>query len=417
MRTLYATGLIAIACCGYDEPPQVKSNLDRVAAPSTEHLPELITGTTAFAADLYRAAAATDGNVLVSPHSVTTALTMAYAGAGGNTATQMATAVHITLPPAELHEAMNALDLALASRADDADDFDIPFHLDTANTLFADEDVAIAPAYLDTLAVNYGAGVHLADFADDPEGARDTINGWVEHHTSGKIEELFPADTIDAYTTAVLVNAMYFAAAWDVRFDATDDQAFAGAGSVATMHGHFPGGYGEGERFRAVDLNYDGDAVAMTVVLPELLPGETGDPLALLEANLTGDKLAEIQSAVATEADLQVALPRFKFTRQISLNQTLESFGMTDAFEREIADFSLLFEQGDFFIHHVLHKTYIDVNENGTEAAAATGVSFGDDAAELPIEFTVDRPFLFILRDKPTGEILFIGRVTDPTAS
>ena len=155
----------------------------------------------------------------------------------------------------------------------------------------------------------------------------------------------------------------------------------------------------------------------MTVVLPELLPGETGDPLALLEANLTGAKLAEIEAAVADERDLVVALPRFRFTQSLNLNETLKAFGMTDAFERGIADFSLLFEQADFFIHHVLHKTYIDVNEDGTEAAAATGVSFGDDSGSSAVDFTVDRPFLFILRDKPTGEILFIGRVLDPTAS
>lgn len=426
MRTALATGVLAIvlpACSSYDEPPEVRSELPRVEEPSTEHVTQLVADHTAFAADLYRAVSASSpGNVLMSPHSITTALTMTYAGAGGNTATQMASALHITLPPDQLHEAMNALDLALESRADDAESTTMPFSLLAANSLFAQEGVRIQPAFLDTLATNYGTGVHVVDFEADAGGSLDTINGWVEHHTNGKIENLFTPDTITDRTKCVLVNALYFTAAWKVEFGDTDDQPFAGIGSVPTMHGEFDtAGYGEGERFRAAELAYDGDALALVVVLPELLPGESGDPLALLEANLTGDKLSEIMGAahhsLVGEQILDVAMPRFKFHAGFPLNDKLQAFGMTDAFEWGLADFSGLFvDPNPFYIQHVVHKAYIDVNEHGTEAAAATGVAIGDDSAPPPpIELVVDRPFLFLIEDKPTGEILFVGRVVDPT--
>jgi serpin B len=412
--------VLAVAACGGGGPPEVRSALEREEAPSDEHLAELVASNTAFAADLYRWAAEQDpGNLFMSPHSISTTLAMTYAGAEGATASQIATALHFDLPPAELHEAMNALDLALAARGESSGG-SIPFRLQSANSVWGQVDYPFGAPYLDTLALNYDAGVHVVDFMGDAGASRDAINGWVEDNTGGKIEELLPANAITGMTRLVLTNAVYFTAAWTDPFDSddTEDGTFQAPGRQVTVpmmsQTSADLGTGSGARFRAAELPYDGDEVSMIIVLPELLEGETGDPLALLEAELTGAKLQEIAASIHPASELHLVLPKFTFKRELSLAQALHSFGMVDAFDKLLADFSPITTYEELYIHAALHQGFILVDEEGTTAAAATAVVIGDDSA--PPSFVVDRPFLMLIRDIPTGQILFVGRVVDPTA-
>jgi serpin B len=412
---------LAAACTGGgpDQPPEIRSDLPRDRDPqiSAEDFETQMAASSSFAADLYREARGEPGNLFMSPYSITTALAMTYAGAAGNTAVEMAATLHFDLPPEQLHRALNKLDLELESREAEASGDTIPFRLRTANALFAQAGYPFQARFLDTLAVNYGAGVRVQDFQADPDGARETINRWVEGETNDRIRDLLAPGTITTVTRLVLTNAIYFTAAWDDPFDAADtrDVAFqtpTGPVTVPTLHGFKEGTWGEGPRFRAAELPYDGGKLGMVIVLPDLLPDEVGDPLALLEAELTGDKLAEIDASLH-EAQIELALPKFQYDAPLSLRRTLESLGMVDAFAN--ADFSGIDGTTNLVITDVIHKGFVAIDERGTEAAAATAVIVGDTSVPEQRQLIVDRPFLFLIRDRPTGAILFIGRVVDPS--
>jgi serpin B len=431
--------VLLLAACGKSGPEEVRSKLSRVEDPpvTQEQLYALTAANRAFAAEMYTLAAAQEsGNLFMSPHSVTTALALLYAGAGGETAAQIADALNFVMPPTELHAAMNKLDLELAKREAEAPEGAIPFRLRAANAVFVQKGKPFEATYLDLLALNYGAGVFVHDFESDPEGGREEINGWVAERTNDKIPELLPAQSITALTRLVLTNALYFSAAWNTPFDKeqTADGVFHAPGgdrTVPMMHGASDregasDGYGQGPRFRVGELTYDGENVAMDIIIPELLPEETtGDPLALLEAALTPDKLEEIIGSIAPQP-LAVTMPKFEFRAKLTVASSndpdapegiLADLGMIDAFIKDLADLSpMSAEQDGLYVKKALHEGYVAVDEDGTEAAAATAVIVGDDSAPPePIEFVVDRPFLVVIRDLPTGEILFIGRVVDPS--
>ncbi|MBA3396298.1 MAG: serpin family protein [Deltaproteobacteria bacterium] len=414
MNRSLALLLFAAACTdpSGSGPTEIKSNLPRDMNPAVTdtELAELVTGNTAFAADLYRQVRTRPGNLFMSPHSISTTLAMTYAGAAGNTATQMATALHFTLPPAKLHAAQDALDLALASRAAAATGNTIPFRLKTASSIWGQQGKTFQPAFLDTLAVNYGAGLHVLDFATDPDGSRDAINGWVEDRTNDKIKDLLPDGSITDLTRLVLTNAIYFSAAWDDPFEPaqTTDRAFLANGTqsvqVPTLYQNGAYGYAAGAGFRAAELPYDGNLLSMVVVVP--------DDLASFEASLDGAKLTQITSALEPAA-VDLTLPKFKFDAPLGLAEVLKNLGMTDAFGAA-ADLSGIDGTRDLVITDVVHKGFVAIDEKGTEAAAATAVIVGDTSAPLPQTLHVDRPFLILIRDIPTGAILFIGRVVDP---
>jgi serpin B len=413
--------LVLGGCRGSAEPPEVRSNLPRNLAPdvSAGVLAQLVADNAAFAADLYRQARTAGGNLFMSPYSVSSTLAMTFAGAAGDTGIQIAAALHFQLPPADLHPAMNALSLELASREADAPGGTIPFKLRSASSLWGQADYTFQAPFLDTLAVNYGAGVHVVDFAGEPEGSRELINGWVSDQTNGNIDDLLPDGSISGLTRLVLTNALYFKAAWDDPFEAGDtfDAPFTtptGVANVPTMHQVSEVmGYGDGPRFRAGELIYDGGDVSMVIVLPELLPNETGDPLALLEGELTGAKLQEITGSLHSAA-LTIALPKFSFTAPLALSDALQTLGMTDAFS-DRADFSPINGLLDLKITAAVHQAFVAIDEEGTEAAAASAVVAGDDApGPEPHTLIVDRPFLVMILDRPTGAILFLGRILDP---
>jgi serpin B len=407
--------VLATACAGSTEPtepPEIRSGLPRNTAPqvSAAQLAELVDGNTAFALDLYREVRSEPGNLFMSPHSISTALAMTYAGAATETAAQMAATLHYTLPAPELHAAFNALDLALASRAAAASGDTIPFRLRTANSMWGRKDAHFESAFLDTLAVDYDAGMRVLDFGADPEGARKTINGWVEDQTNDKIKNLLPQGVIEPSTRLVLTNAIYFSAAWAEPFRVSDtaDRPFhttSGTVQVPTLQQAAQHRYMAGDGFAAAELRYDGNQLSMVVVAP--------DDLAAFEAGLNPGVLAQIDAGLQVHM-LELSLPKFRFDAPLGLKQVLYALGMTDAFTDGAADFSGIDGTRDLVITDVLHKGFVAIDEKGTEAAAATAVVIGPTSVPQPATLVVDKPFLFFIRDLPTGAILFVGRVVDP---
>ncbi len=383
-------------------------------AAGAEDLEALAAGNAAFAFDLYHLLAAQEGNLFFSPYSISVALAMTYAGAGGDTAAQMADTLHFTLSPDQLHPAFNAYSLDLQSRAGAVTE-GTPFELSIANSLWGQQGFAFLPEFLDLLAQHYGAGMRLVDYAGDPEAARLAINQWVGDETRERIQDLIPSGAIDAMTRLVLANAIYFKAAWRNTFDpqATAPAPFhfldGSTSEVPMMVQEETYGYAILDGYRALELPYQNGDVSMLVVLPD--EGRFG----AVEQALSSAMMDEIASGL-TYGPVMLSLPKFTYESSFSLNDALQGLGMTDAFDADRADFSGMDGNRDLFIGNVLHKAFVSVDESGTEAAAATAVIMEFMSAPIlePIEFTVDRPFIYLVRDNLTGTLLFVGRVMDP---
>jgi serpin B len=373
-------------------------------------------GNTAFALDLYRLMSRQDGNLFFSPYSISSALAMTYAGASGTTADQMAQTLHFTLPPDQLHPALNTLAQDLATRPSQAgEEIKTPFELSIANALWGQQDYKFLPEYLDLLAQYYGAGIRLVDFRTDAEGSRQQINQWVSDQTKERIKDLIAPGALDEMTRLVLTNAIYFKAGWLFQFEkeSTITEPFhlldGTAVEVATMHLEKNLGYALQDQFRVLELPYESGGISMLLVLPD--EGQFG----VVESRLTPEMLTEAVNSLQY-GKVNLALPKFKFESEFKLNQALIELGMTDAFQPDRADFSGMTSNRDLFIGNVVHKAFVAVDETGTEAAAATAVIMATTAAmpDEPIEFRFDRPFIFLIRDNQTGSLLFIGRVLDP---
>jgi len=329
---------------------------------------------------------------------------MLYAGARNQTATQMAEALHFTLPAERLHPAFNALDLALtAPSGDDAD----AFRLEIANSSWVQNGFAALPSYLDLLAENYGAGLYVQDFAAAAEPARETINAWVADKTEDQIKDLFPPGSITGDTVLVLANAVFFHGDWLTPFMKDSPTGlFHAAGAdvnVPMMRGQHNGGIATGSGWSAARLDYVGDTTSMFVVVPD---AGTFDAF---EAGLTAETIAPILAASSTNGD--IVMPRFKFATPTDLKEPLMALGMTDAFGA--GDLSGIDGAPDLVVQAVVHKATIAVDEKGTTASAATGISVG--TTSVPETLVVDRPFLFFIVHRPTGAVLFQGRVLDPS--
>jgi len=389
----------------------IQSELPRETAPQIVDASReaLAAGNRAFALDLYRALRKEDGNLFYSPHSISTALAMAYAGAAGETQRQMAEALHFTLPPEDLHAAFNALDLALTSPEAAA-----AFRLNVANALWAQEGYEFLSSYLDTLAVHYGAGMRLADFTQEAlrEEARQAINAWVSEQTEQKIEELLQQGDLTEDARLVLLNAIYFKADWNVPFygDIQGDFTRLDGSKVTApmMSRRTRTPYLAGDGFEALALDYKGDRVRMLVLVPDAGTFEA------FEAALDAAQVEAIMAGLESD-DVQLTMPKFEFKARFALRDALVSLGMEDAFEAGIADFSGMDGTRDLFIQSVIHEAFVAVDEEGTEAAAATGVIVGVESMPMNM-ITVDRPFIFLIHDVETDTLLFVGRVLDPTA-
>ena len=343
-----------------------------------------------------------------------TTSSMTYAGARGETEKQMANTLHFDLPQNQLHPAFNSLDLELGRRGQGAKGKDGEgFRLHIVNAIWGQEDFTFLSEFLDLLAENYGAGLRILDFMKAPEQSRITINKWVSDQTEERIENLIPQGTIDELTRLVLTNAIYFNAAWQYPFE--EDATFNGAFhllngdkiTVPMMRQTESFGYAEGDGYQVVELPYDGRELSMLVLLPQ-----TGQ-FELFEESLNAQRVDDIVKNLNTR-EVVLTMPKFEFESSFSLKKALSAMGMPIAFSAG-ADFSGMTGNPDLFIGEVLHKAFVSVDEAGTEAAAATAVIMELTAMPgEPVEVTIDRPFIFLIRDIESGTILFIGRVVNP---
>ena len=386
-----------------------------------QELADLARGNAAFAFDLYRALAQGEGNLFYSPHSVSLALATTYAGARGETERQMEDTLRFLLPQDKLHPAFNALDLNLASRGEGAaGQDDGGFQLNIANAVWDQEGHEFITDFLDVLAEQYGSEVRRADFRRAPEEARVRINDWVADETEDRINDLIPPGAIEPTTRLVLANAIYFNAAWQLPFDerATAPRPFhpLGGGEVEApmmrREGRF--GYARGDGHQAVELLYDGGEMSMTILLPDA--GRFSEFEGLLDASVVEGVLENLETQ-----RVRLTMPKFKVEESFNLADTLKAMGMPDAFDGSAADFSgmdgtscLAGDAECLLITDVVHQAFVSVDEAGTEAAAATAVIVGTKSVEPgePVSLTIDRPFIFLVRDQATDAVLFVGRVT-----
>ncbi|HSZ82762.1 MAG TPA: serpin family protein [Polyangia bacterium] len=416
---LAATAALFAACNGGGGTPttpgatEVRSSQVRVTSPvlQTGDLATLAADDRHFAWDLYQAVATGSDNLVFSPASISIALGMTYGGAAGATATQMASTLHFSLPPARLHPTFDALDLALEAPppAGSAG----AFQLSLVNAIWGQEGFTFVPAYLDLLAEDYGAGLHVVDFAGATETARQTINQWVSDATQAQITELLAKGVLTPDTRLVLTNAVYFHADWQSAFQPNSPMgtfnAPAGAVQVPMMNAGdatFAGSSGAG--YELAVLPYKGPGTSMVLIVPD---ANTFDAFT---SGLTFDALETILAG-ATPTRYFVTMPRFTFKTSLGLGDVLSKLGMTDAFMAGVADLSGIDGAHDLFISDVVHQAMIAVDEKGTTAAAATAVVVGTASIALGEPLVVDRPFLFAIRDDATGSILFLGRVLDPS--
>lgn len=386
-------------------------------AASTD-LSALAASNNAFAVDLYKAVREGDGNLAMSPASISIALAMTYAGAGTETAAQMAKTMRFELPPDRLHAAFGTQLRDLAG--DGSPRF---YELVIANRLFGEKTVRFREPFLAITSDHYQAPLDPLDFKTAPDPSRTAINQWVATQTKDKIRDLLPEGSIAADTRLVLTNAIYFKGPWAVAFDkaATREETFkapGGQAKVPMMRRTAQMTAAQVDGLKILELDYRGNDNSMLILLPD-----ADDGLAALEQRLTKEALDGWIGALGN-ARVELSLPRFKIEpgKPVTLGKILSRMGMPLAFQPGRADFGHMAElEGEppLSIDDVYHKAFVEVTEEGTEAAAATGVVMVTRSAPIPVKplvFHADHPFLFVIRDKSTGALLFMGRVTNPRA-
>ena len=415
VRIVAIVAILGIAMFGLLSPGDqvLRSSLGREEDPevSDGDLASVAGGNTQFAFDLYAVVREKDGNVLFSPYSISLAMAMVRAGARGETERQLAEGLHFALGQDVFHPAFNALGQRL-----EADDDD-PFELRIANALWGQTGYPFRQAFLDTLAKHYGAGLRLTDFEDDPEHARRAINRWIDRATNGRIPDALPEGSIGPDARFVLSNAIYFNAEWRYKFARrwTADEPFhlASGESVPIPMMRHDGlrmlRYAYVAGCQAVELPYKGKRVSMILLLPD--EGQ----LDAFERALGPTRWNEITTALSGQ-EVKLIMPKFRYTDGMSLARSLGELGTTDLFDPGAADLTGIAGR-PLFLQSAFHQAFIDVNEERTEAAAATVLVGAEAAPDQPVRMVVDRPFVFVIRDNPTGTILFVGRVMDPRAN
>jgi serpin B len=372
----------------------------------------------AFAIELYGQLRKQSGNLFFSPESISTALAMTYAGARAETAAEMAKTLHFTLPPERLHPAMGAL-LRDRNAAHDG------YQLKEADALWVQTGYSLLPEFLKLNKNNYETGLNQVDFKDATEASRQTINLWVEQRTENKIRALLRPGSLTSRTRLVLTNAIYFKGDWAEQFkkEDTKDEDFrlsaAQAIKAPLMHITKGFNYFDGGSFQALEILYKKRELSMIVLLPRAMEG-----LSAFEHSLTPASARQLLGQLLPASEIVLTIPKFKMEAEFDLGETLIAMGMRKAFDGKMADFSgmasreTMQRDGNLHISAVIHKAYVDVSEEGTEAAAATAVvtkALTAAAPTAPIIFRADHPFMFLIRDNRSGSILFIGRVTNPS--
>jgi len=375
---------------------------------------ETVKGNNAFAVELYGQLRSQPGNLFFSPESISTALAMTYAGARGQTATEMANVLHFTLPPERLHPAMAAL-LKDRNAAHDG------YQLKEADALWGQQSYTFLPEFLKLTSDNYGAGLNHVDFKNATEAARVTINQWVEQQTEQKIKDLIAPGVLDERTRLVMTVAIYFKADWETRFnkEQTKDKEFhvSAAKTITAPLMHRTGEYNyfDGQSFQALEIPYKNKDLSMIVFLPK-----DADGLAAFEASMTAANIERWSSKLKPASEVIVIMPKFETDATFPLNAMLKAMGMQQAFDCKTADFSGLASKetiqrnGTLYLSAAIHTAYVEVNEEGTEAAAATATATNVPMGVILNVFRADHPFVFLIRDNMTGAILFMGRLTNP---
>ena len=412
---ILAVVIATTAECQPVEKSTVKENTDKKY---------VVKGNNEFAFDLYAKLRGKDGNLFFSPYSISTALGMTYCGARGQTEMQMAGVLHfpsIAKPGTELSSTLiparpyfasvfGKIIKDLNSRGEKGG-----YELRVANALWGQKGYEFLEEFLKLIESNFDGQLNQVDFIRATEGARKTINRWVEKKTNNKIKNLIQPGVLDSMTRLVLTNAIYFKGNWARQFkkDQTKEAPFTLADGekidAAMMNQTADFGYMETESFQGLELPYVDDELSMIIFLPK-----EHDGLDEFEKTLTIENLSKWLSKLY-KREVIVSVPKFKMTSQFSLASVLKSMGMIDAFSSN-ADFSGINGRRDLSISAVIHKAYVDVNEEGTEAAAATAVTIkltSIGPSRTPV-FKADHPFLFLIRDNHSGSILFIGRVMNP---
>lgn len=373
----------------------------------------IVDGGNRFALDLYQQLRTEDGNLFFSPSSISIALSMARAGAAGKTKAEMAKTLHLQMPEDQLNQGMKSLQSKWITP-----DEKKGIRLDLASRLWSQESYQFLPTFLGITREMYGAELARLNFAQ-AEQSRQTINGWVADHTQDKITDLIPPGAINSGTKLVLTNAVYFKGIWTDPFkkERTKEEDFHLAASaiikVPMMRRMDEYRYGEAADLQILELPYGDGSLSMVVLLPKEIDG-----LADLEAKLTFQNLQK-WLGLSSKRDVRIYLPKFETTSKFEMNEALRTMGMTSAFDANSADFSGMTGDKDLFISTVIHKAFVDVNEEGTEAAAATGVimapaSAAPNSTEPPV-FRADHPFVFMIRDNRNGSIVFMGRIRNPS--
>ena len=407
---------IATATMAYCKPAE------QATATENTNQKYVVKGNNEFAFDLYAKLRGTEGNLFFSPYSISTALVLAYCGARGQTEAEMATVLHLPTAPGNpaalkdtigqmrFHSAFGKIIKDLNSRGEKGG-----YELSVANALWGQKKYGFLQEYLELIEANYGGKLNEVDFIRATESTRKTINRWVERKTNNKIKNLIQKGVLDSMTRLVLTNAVYFKGNWAKQFkkDNTKDTPFTLVDGkkvdAAMMNQKAEFGYLETENFQGLELPYVDDELSMIIMLPKEYNG-----LDELEKTLTVENLTKWLS-ILYKREVVVSVPKFKMTSQFGLASVLKSMGMTDSFSSN-ANFSGINGKRNLFISAVIHKAYVDVNEEGTEAAAATAVTMrltSIGPAKIPV-FRADHPFMFLIRDNHSGSILFIGRVMNP---
>jgi len=377
----------------------------------------VVAGNNSFAFDLYRQLKAGSGNFFFSPYSISSALAMTYAGARGETARQMADVLHFTLAPERLHPAFSDL-TGLFNTGAGGTSGGGAYQLSVANALWGQIGYEFLPEFLLITNKYYGAGFKEVDYTEDEnrEKARQTINEWVEGKTNGKIKDLIQPSDLSALTRLVLTNAIYFKGKWETPFQPESTKSmpfYLATGQKVDVPMMYQAGkfnYAENDQVQILEMPYAGGDLSMVVLLPK---PECG--LGKLEAALSTELVRSWLSRLSKQK-VEVYLPRFKVEKRFLLNKQLKDLGMVDAFDQDLADFSGMAPVRELYISTVIHKAFVEVNEEGTEAAAATAVVMSGKGllSDEPHVFRADRPFVFLIRDLRSGCILFMGRLADP---
>ncbi|MCR4335067.1 MAG: serpin family protein [archaeon] len=412
-NTLFALLFIGLALGGCTSPnPENPNPVNPIVDDSgytSQSVKEFAQGTNDFAFAFYREINEDGKNVFISPWSISSALGMTQEGARGNTAIEMQQTLNLSANDSQRRSSFAYLFNFINSPND-------AYTMSTANAIWANNDFQIIENFVDVVKNYYGAEARELDFAQS-EQSTNTINKWVEDNTNGKIKDIIPQGVLSDMTRLVLTNAVYFKGTWQIQFNPDDTMpeefrtpnGTVMADMMRIIKNDDGFNYTEDDLAQVLELPYKGDKLSMIILLPK------NDSLSNMEASLDAQKIESYRNSLR-KTELPIFIPKFKFEAKYFLNQNLSNLGMKDAFVPEIADFSGISDES-LYISDVIHQSFIEVNEEGTEAAAATVVVVAATSIgpENPFEFKADHPFMFAIIDNETGLIVFLGKVVDPT--